>query len=76
MLKALRFVVVGHAVLEQARQPWPGITCKALFVPVDEACLRLPRQPLLARLDQAKLANPFTTPSFGKIAAPVIFANN
>ena len=56
VLKALRFVVVGHAVLEQARQPWPGITCKALFVPVDEACLRLPREPLLARLDQQAAA--------------------
>ena len=52
VLEALRFVVVGHAVLEQARQPWPGITCKALFVPVDEACLRLPPAPLVARLDQ------------------------
>jgi hypothetical protein len=29
---AMRFVVLGHAVLEQAVRPWPGITCKALFV--------------------------------------------
>ena len=29
---AMRFVVLGHAVLEQALEPWPGITCKALFV--------------------------------------------
>jgi hypothetical protein len=29
--QAMRFVVLGHAVLEQARAPWPGITCKALF---------------------------------------------
>lgn len=29
---ALRFVVLGHATLEQALAPWPGITCKALFV--------------------------------------------
>jgi hypothetical protein len=28
----MRFVVLGHAVLEQALAPWPGITCKALFV--------------------------------------------
>lgn len=28
---AMRFVVLGHAVLEQAVDPWPGITCKALF---------------------------------------------
>ena len=29
--QAMRFVVLGHAVLEQALKPWPGITCKALF---------------------------------------------
>jgi len=28
---AMRFVVLGHAVLEQALKPWPGVTCKALF---------------------------------------------
>ncbi len=28
---AMRFVVLGHAVLEQALKPWPGITCKAIF---------------------------------------------
>ena len=30
--RGLRFVVLGHAVLEQALEPWPGITCKAIFV--------------------------------------------
>jgi hypothetical protein len=29
---AMRFVVLGHAVLEQALDPRPGITCKAVFV--------------------------------------------
>ena len=29
--EAMRFVVLGHAVLEQALEPWPGITCKAIF---------------------------------------------
>ncbi len=29
---AMRFVVLGHAVLEQALEPRPAITCKALFV--------------------------------------------
>jgi Protein of unknown function (DUF3025) len=27
----MRFVVLGHAALEQALKPWPGITCKAIF---------------------------------------------
>jgi len=30
---AMRVVVLGHATLEQAAAPWPGITCKALFAP-------------------------------------------
>jgi len=29
---AMRFMVLGHAVLEQALDPWPGITCKVLLV--------------------------------------------
>jgi len=29
---AMRIVVLGHATLEQALDPRPGITCKALFV--------------------------------------------
>ena len=28
----MRLVVFGHAALEKALEPWPGITCKALFV--------------------------------------------
>ena len=30
--RALRIQVVGHAVLEQSLRPWPGITCKVVFV--------------------------------------------
>jgi len=29
---AMRFVVLGHATLEQALDPRPAITCKALFI--------------------------------------------
>jgi hypothetical protein len=29
---SMRFLVLGHAVLEKAHEPWPGITCKAIFV--------------------------------------------
>ena len=36
MQERLRFVVLGHAVLEQALKPWPGITCKAIVVPPGE----------------------------------------
>jgi hypothetical protein len=32
LASAMRFVVLGHAVLEQALEPRPGITCKAIFV--------------------------------------------
>jgi hypothetical protein len=36
--QSMRFVVLGHAVLEQALEPWPGITCKALFAsPAEDA---------------------------------------
>jgi hypothetical protein len=31
VLRGMRFFVIGHAVLEQALEPWPGITCKAVF---------------------------------------------
>jgi Protein of unknown function (DUF3025) len=34
--KAMRFRVLGHATLEQALDPWPGIACKALFVGAHE----------------------------------------
>lgn len=33
--KHMRFRVLGHATLEQALTPWPGISCKAIFVPFD-----------------------------------------
>jgi hypothetical protein len=28
----MRLTILGHAALEKALEPWPGITCKALFV--------------------------------------------
>jgi hypothetical protein len=33
VLRGMRLAVLGHAVLEKALEPWPGVTCKALFVP-------------------------------------------
>ena len=32
VLDGMRLAVMGHAVLEKALEPWPGITCKALPV--------------------------------------------
>ena len=34
VLERMRIVVLGHAVLEQALEPWPGITCKAIVAPL------------------------------------------
>lgn len=31
--QAMRIVVLGHAVLEKALAPWPGIACKVLIAP-------------------------------------------
>jgi hypothetical protein len=33
VLASMQVVVLGHAVLEMALDPWPGITCKALILP-------------------------------------------
>src|SRR5712691_3869355 len=35
VLRSMRISVLGHAVLEKALDPWPGITCKAIFVAPD-----------------------------------------
>ena len=32
VLDAMRIVVLGHAVLEKALEPWPGVACKAILV--------------------------------------------
>lgn len=33
VLAAMRLIVLGHAVMEMALAPWPGITCKAVLLP-------------------------------------------
>lgn len=33
VLRDFRVLVLGHATLEMALEPWPGITCKAIFLP-------------------------------------------
>jgi hypothetical protein len=33
VLSRMRIVVLGHAALEKALEPWPGIACKAIIAP-------------------------------------------
>ena len=52
--ETMRLAVLGHAALEKALDPWPGITCKALFLSPDEdldaqAARWLARLPAAAR---------------------------
>jgi len=37
VLAAMRVLVLGHAVLEMALSPWPGITCKAVVLSAPES---------------------------------------
>jgi len=65
VLERMHIVVVGHAVLEQALEPWPGITCKAIFAPLNAdsdaaACAWLERR---GRADSPRLLAPL--PVFG-----------
>jgi len=53
VLAGMRILVFGHAVLEKALEPWPGITCKALLLPVEPALLGAPIERLRAVLDAA-----------------------
>jgi len=36
VLASMRVRVLGHAVLEQALEPWPGVTCKVMFIAGDD----------------------------------------
>lgn len=49
----MRILVFGHAVLEKALEPWPGITCKALLLAVEPALIGAPIEQLRAVLDAA-----------------------
>ena len=37
LCEAMHLFVIGHAAMEKALEPWPGITCKALFLSPDES---------------------------------------
>jgi len=62
---AMRFVVLGHAVLEQALKPWPGITCKALFARPDDEADQAAAAWLASRGDGASPRELAALPVFG-----------
>ena len=53
LLADARFVLVGHSAYEKALAPYPGITCKALFLPVTRQGLAGPLETLVCGLDAA-----------------------
>ena len=63
--RAMRFVVLGHAVLEQALKPWPGITCKAIFVSPARSLDEQAAEWLAARGPQATPKDLAPLPVFG-----------
>ncbi|HET7363084.1 MAG TPA: DUF3025 domain-containing protein [Burkholderiales bacterium] len=65
VLRSMRFVVLGHAVLEQALKPWPGITCKALFARPDEDADRAAAAWLASRGQGASPRDLAPLPVFG-----------
>ena len=63
--RSMRFVVLGHAVLEQALKPWPGITCKAIFARPEDDLDALAAAWLAARPTGASPRDLAPLPVFG-----------
>jgi len=51
LVRDTRFVLAGHSAYEKAMAPYPGITCKALFVPTPRERLEAPFSSLVDWLD-------------------------
>ncbi len=51
LVAGMRLHVIGHAVMESALAPWPGITCKAMLFQVGRAALEGSPQALQQVLD-------------------------
>jgi hypothetical protein len=49
--RSMRFYVFGHAIYEKVLEPYPGVTAKALIVPVDATLPEEPMERQLAELD-------------------------
>ena len=50
--QGMRLAVLGHAVLEKGLQPWPGVTCKALFFRLPAELLAAPAVEVARELDR------------------------
>ena len=50
-LRDLRFIVIGHSAYEKALTPYPGITCKSLFIKTPGEILAQPVRSLVEWLD-------------------------
>jgi hypothetical protein len=53
----VRFLAFGHALHEQALEPYLGMVAKTVFVPVDDAFLALPAEAQAARADELLAAH-------------------
>lgn len=61
VLRAMRFFVFGHAILEKALEPHKGVTAKALIIGVDEGFFAAPPAEQLLTVD-ARAADYFADP--------------
>ncbi len=52
VIRAMRFIVFGHATYEQLLKPFRGLTAKAILHTVDESWLHLPPVELVAAVDR------------------------
>jgi len=51
--RSMRFVVLGHAVMEKALDPYPGVTARTLLRDVDPQAIEAPWRELIAACDAA-----------------------
>ncbi len=64
-LASLRIDVIGHAVLEMALKPWPGVTCKVVFVDAAGSPDALAEQWLVERAGGGTTKDLASLPIFG-----------
>ncbi len=57
LLEQTRFVLVGHSAYEKALTPYPGITCKAFFIPASRELIDAPPHVLSSWLDERAAAS-------------------